>query len=165
MPTEQEQAQFFKALQQQLPGLKSQAQFNTFQAAFEAFRGVMNAIFEGKPDVEKAAKGALTSAFEAAHKVTDLTEKLADSPEAATSKAAEEFKQPPAEFDEYDRQRTLMSELAQIKTHDDLRAWWSDNRDRIDRVKSPSLRNPLLDLVREKKVAFEQAEKTESATT
>ena len=157
MPEQYDKELFFKALQQQLPGLKSQAQFNAFQAAFEAFRSVMNSIFEQKPEVEKVALDALTQAFDAARKITDLTEKLQEVPEAATSKVAEEYKNPPAEFGEYDLQRLLLSELEQIQSGGDLSTWWNANRARIDRVKSPSLRNPLLDLVREKKLLFEQA--------
>jgi hypothetical protein len=158
MPESVDQEKFFKALQQQLPGLKSQAQFTAFNAAFEAFRGVMNGIFEDKPELEKAARDALESAFKAAKQVTELTARLTEDPEAATSKAAEEFKQPPAEFGEYDEQRKLMSELAGIQTHRDLMDWYKTNKPRLDRVKSPSLRNPLIDAIRERKVAHEKAE-------
>jgi len=159
MPSAQEQELFFKALQQQLPALKSQAQFTAFQAAFEAFRGVMNAIFEGSPLAEKEALDALGKAFDVAKKATELTNKLSEVPEAATSKESEEFKQPPAEFGEYDEQRKLMTELAHIETLKNLTDWYHTNRARIDRVRSPSLRNPLLDAIRERKVVFEQNEK------
>lgn len=147
---------FFKALQQQLPELKSQAQFTAFQAGFEAFRAVMNAIFANNPLHEKEALDALGKAFDIAKKVTELTGRLADDPEAATSKTAEEFKQPPAEFGEYDEQRKLMTELAHIENLTDLTDWYKTNRARIDKVRSPSLRNPLLDAVRERKVVFEK---------
>lgn len=150
---------FFKALQQQLPSLKSQAQFTAFQAAFESFRGVMNAIFEANPVTEKECIDALNKAFDVAKKVTEVTHKLADVPEAATSKAAEEFKQPPAEFSEYDEARALMTELAHVETLSALTQWWTTNRARIDRVRSPSVRNPLLDAVRERKTVFENNEK------
>ncbi len=149
---------FFKALQQQLPGLKSQAQFTAFNAAFEAFRGVLNAIFERQPLAEKESLEALGKAFDVAKKATDLTHKLADDPEAATSKQAEEFKQPPAEFGEYDDQRKLMTELAHIENLKDLSDWYKTNRPRIDRIKSPSLRNPLIDAIRERKVVYEARE-------
>ena len=153
------QQEYFKALQQQLPGLKSQAQLTAFNASFEAFRGVMNGIFEGKPDLEKAARGALESGFEAARKVTEMTERLAENPEAATSKAAEEFKQPPAEFGEYDEQRKILSELAGIKNLRDLTDWYKTNKPRMDRVRSPSLRDVMIDAIRGKKIAYEAEEK------
>jgi hypothetical protein len=159
MPEQYDKNQFFQALQQQLPALKSQAQFNTFQAAFEAFRGVMNAIFEDLSPNEEASKKALDMAFEAARTATRLTHQLTEVPEASTSKLAEDFKQPPAEFGEYDEQRKLLSEVEHINGLKNLTDWWTTNRVRIDRVKSASLRNPLLDAIREKKVVFEKAER------
>lgn len=147
---------FFKALQQQFPALKSQAQFNAFQASFEAFRGVLNAIFASNQLAEKESLDALGKAFDVAKQATKLTNQLEEVPEAATSKAAEEFKTPPAEFGEYDEQRKLMTELAHIENLKDLMDWWKTNRVRIDRVRSPSLRNPLLDAVRERKVVYEK---------
>ena len=153
---EYDKDKFFQALKQQLPALKSQAQFNTFQAAFEAFRAVMNAIFSDLPPVEKVARETLDQAFDAARMATRLTHQLTDVPEAATGKLADEFKQPPAEFSEYDEQRQLLSELAQLPTLQALTVWWNSVRARIDRVKSPMLRNPLIDACREKKASFEQ---------
>jgi len=155
-PTPEQQAQFFQALKQQLPSLKSQAQFTAFQAAFEAFRTVMNAIFSGNKLTEKEGLDALGKAFDVSHKMTEMTNKLEEIPEAATSKAAEEFKQPPAEFGEYDEQRKLMTELAHIENLKDLTDWYRTNRVRIDRVRSSSLRNPLLDAIRERKIVFGQ---------
>jgi hypothetical protein len=155
-PTQYDKDQFFQALKLQLPSLKSQAQFNTFQAAFEAFRAVMNAIFADLPPVEKAGREALEQAFEAARMATRLTHQLTEVPEAATSKLADEFKQPPAEFSEYDEQRRLLSELEQLKTLQELTVWWNTVRTRIDRVKSPMLRNPLIDACREKRSLFQQ---------
>ena len=155
MPTEYDKELFFKALQQQLPSVKSQAQFNTFQAAFEAFRAVMNSIFESQPPVEKVARETLDQAFEAARMATRLTHQLTDVPEAATGKLAEDFKTSPAEFAEYDVHRALLSELAQLPGLRELTDWYYANRARIDCVKSSTLRNPLLDNIRERKLAFE----------
>lgn len=163
MPAEYDKELFFKALQQQLPALKSQAQFTAFQASFEAFRGVMNAIFGGNALAEKEALDALGKSFDVAKKVTEVTNKLEEIPEAATSKAAEEFKQPPAEFGEYDEQRKLMTELAHIENARDLADWYKTNRARIDRVRSPSLRNPLLDAIRERKVVYDKKDEAPSS--
>jgi hypothetical protein len=137
--------------------LKSQAQFHAFQAAFEAFRGVMNSIFAESVLSEKESLDALGKAFDVAKQATRITKQLEDVPEAASSKAAEEFKQPPAEFGEYDVQRALFTELVMISSLDQLNEWYRVNRNRIDTVRSPSLRNPLLDAIREKKVTFEGA--------
>lgn len=158
-PSAEQQAQFFAALKQQLPALKSQAQFHAFQAAFEAFRGVMNAIFRESIIAEKESLDALGKAFDVAKQATKITNQLADVPEAASSKQAEEFKNPPAEFQEYDVQRALFTELVLISSADELTTWYQANRNRIDLVRSATLRNPLLDAIREKKLAFEQATK------
>jgi hypothetical protein len=154
-PTPEQQAQFFQALKQQLPALKSQAQFIAFQAAFEAFRGVLNGIFTESIIAEKEALEALGKAFDVAKEATKITNRLADVPEAAVSKQADDFKQPPAEFEEYDVQRTLLTELAHVASVEELTRWYTGNRARIDRVRTASLRNPLLDAIRERKVTFE----------
>jgi hypothetical protein len=160
MPEQYDKELFFKGLQQQFPALKSQAQFNAFQASFEAFRGVLNAIFSSSPLAEQEALEALGKAFDVAKQATKITNQLEEVPEAATSRAAEEFKQPPAEFGEYDEQRKLMTELAHIENLKDLTDWYKTNRARIDRVRSPSLRNLLLDAIRERKVVFGKQEES-----
>lgn len=153
--TEAEQDQgFLRVIQQSIPAMKSQAQFNAFMAAFEALRGTMNAIFAKDEKAEKEFLEALSKGIDAARKMTDITDRLHEVPEASENKLADEFKKPPRQFGEYDLQRTLMSELAQINRLEDLQRWWTENRKRIDDVVSPSLRNPLIDAVRDKKKAL-----------
>ena len=152
-PTETDPA-MLRVIQQSLPGLKSQAQFNTFMVAFDALKGMMNAIFEGNKTSEDEYRKAFDQSLDAAKKVTDITEKLSDVPEAAGSKLADEFRNPPRQFGEYDVQKALLLELSQISALDDLTRWWAENRQRIDQVVSPSLRNPLIDAVRVKKAAL-----------
>lgn len=154
-PLEVESDQGFLALlQKSMPGMRSQAQFNAFMTGFEALRGVMDGIFSGHPEAIQKYREALLKSLDAAQQVTDLTEKLTDVPEAATSKLAEDFKKPPYQFSEYDTQRALMSELEGLTTLDALTRWWTSNRQRIDEVRSPMLRNPLIDAVRAKKEAL-----------
>jgi hypothetical protein len=143
---------FVKALQLSMPGLRTQAQFNAFSAAFDALRTAANGIFER--DVTKALQGreALLKALDTLDTVTDVSEKLREVPEAATSAAAEEFKRPPSEFGEYDLQKQLFTELSILATTEDLVIWYTENRGRIDKVRSQTLRNGLLDAIREKKV-------------
>jgi len=147
---------FMRALQASMPGLRSQAQFNAFMAAFEALRGTMQAIFSRNTTAETEFRGALGKSLEAARQVTDITERLSDVPDAAESKLADEFKNPPRQFGEYDLQRALLGELTAIGALDDLSVWWVSNRQRIDQVVSLSLRNPLIDAVREKKQQLSQ---------
>ncbi len=142
---------FLLAMQKSIPAMRSQAQFTAFMAAFDALRGAMNAIFGGQAGAEKEYLEGLAKAIDVARKVTDVTDRLRDVPEAAESKLADEFKQPPREFGEYDLQRALLTELAGIDHLEGLQRWWVGNRQRIDKVVSPSLRNPLIDAIRETK--------------
>jgi hypothetical protein len=142
---------FFNVIKQQMPALKSQAQFNAFMASFEALRGLMNAIFAQNAEGENQMREALETSFDAARKITEVTVKLEEVPEAATSKDAEEFKKPPTQFGEYDIQRQLLSELGTLHTSDGLMDWYWKKRKQIDEVVSPTLRNPLLDAIRARK--------------
>ena len=148
---------FLRVIQKSIPAMKSQAQFNAFMASFEALRGVMNAIFARDEKTERELLDALAKSIDAARKMTDITERLREVPEAAESKLADEFKNPPRQFGEYDLQRGLLSELAQVDSLEALQRWWAENRRRIDDVVSPSLRNPLIDAVRAKKEALNQS--------
>ncbi len=143
-----------EAMRQSMPGLKSQAQFNAFMAAFDALRMLMNSLFEGRHSDMLEAKKALESAIDVAARVTEVTDKLHDVPEAATGKAADEFKQAPAQFHEYDVQKELLLELAGIHTAESLTTWYGETKERRDRIVSQSLRNTLMDAIREKKLSF-----------
>jgi hypothetical protein len=139
------------AIQQQVPGIKTQAQFNAFMAGFDALRLVMDAIFQGNAAREIDGHKALVAAFDVARKSTMISEKLADTPEAAVSKAAAEFKDPPRQFVEQSLQRDLLAEVDKFKSVEDLTRWYADNRARLDQVVSQSLRNELFDTIRRKK--------------
>ncbi len=156
-PLEPDMGLFLKALQGQLPGIKSQAQYTAFNAGFEAFRAIVNGITTGNAELEVKGKEALAQAFEVLRTATSVTKKLEDVPEAATSAAAEDFKRPPAEFMEYDVQRALLSELERLGSEDQLNHWYNDNRRRVESIKTSGLRNALFDAIRAKKVALRQA--------
>lgn len=151
LPDEQVMMQ---AIRQAMPGVQTQAQFNVVLAAFDAVKVTLNAIFLG--DKARAEKGreAIQQAIETAEKVTDLSSKLGHVPEAATSKAAEEFKNPPAQFTEYDTYKGLIGELEVLASGSELSQWYTTNRARIDRVISQSLRNQLFDSIRQKQTTL-----------
>lgn len=148
-------AQTFK---KRMPGMKTQAQFNTFRAAFDAFEAVVNNIFNGNSEKEAESRQLLDQAFTACKQATDISRKLADVPEAATSKAAEEFKKPPAEFAEYDIQQSLLGELGAVQDLDQLKQWYETSKPRRDAVKSQTLRNVLMDAIRSRKMALSPTE-------
>jgi hypothetical protein len=151
MPADQ---MMVEALRQQMPGIQTQAQFNLFMASFDALRLFMNSTFLHQDEAAAKAKEALLKALDGAAQVTLLSEKLGHVPEAAESKAAEDFKNPPLQFQEYDVQKALLTELIMITTPEQLGQWYSANRATIDKVVSPHFRNPLLDAIRAKKASF-----------
>jgi hypothetical protein len=131
-----------------MPALKTQGQFTTFRAAFDAFEAVVNSIFTGDAVKEAEFRKVLETAFTACKQATELTRKLEAVPEAAVSKAAEEFKKPPAEFEEYNVQRGLLEEMSAINDYDLLQTWYLETKTRRDAVKSQTLRNVLIDAIR-----------------
>jgi hypothetical protein len=147
------------ALRQQMPGIQSQAQFNVVLAAFDALKITLNAIFLGNKEAAAKGRDSVLQALETAEKVTELTVKLSQVPEAATSKAAEEFKAAPKEFGEYDAMKSLLLELDTMDSVVRLTQWYTVNRARIDQVVSQSYRNELLDSIRAKKNALTAADK------
>ena len=142
---------FAEALKTQLPGLKTKAQMTAFMASFEAYRAMVNAILEGNHEHEAKAQEALITSFEVIRKATEISNMLRDVPEAAASIESDDFRAEPTQWGEYDKQRKLLSELEGLKTSDDLADWYKTNRKRIDEVMTATLRNPLLDAIREKR--------------
>ena len=145
------------AMKSTMPGLRTQAQFNAFMASFDALRLLMNYVFEGNTEKVLESKRALEMAIDAASQVTRISDQLRDVPEAATSEAAEEFKNPPAEFQEYDVQKQLMAELESISGHAQLVQWYETTVKGLEsKIKSQTLRNSLFDAIRQKKNLLQQ---------
>jgi hypothetical protein len=140
-----------EAMRQQIPGLKTQAQFGAAMESFKALTEMLGSIFDRDPLRVEAAMKALMLSLEVAGKVTDLGEMLKDVPEAATSSAADAFKNAPAEFSERDTQEKLLKELALLKNGADLNTWYDMTKRDRDSVKSQDLRNVLLDAIRARK--------------
>lgn len=138
------------------PGLKSEGQYVALDASFEAFRTMVNGIMAQDKSAEAKGKEALDKALETLRMATHLTVQLGETPEAATSPLAEQFKKPPSAFTEQVEQKALLAELNEIQSLPSLGAWWAANRVRIDGVRSPGLRNPLIDAIRDKKHKLEQ---------
>lgn len=147
-------AQTFK---KRMPGMKTQAQFTAFRATFEAFEAVCNSIFNVNAEKEAESRKILDQAFLACKQATDISIKLEAVPEAATSKAAEEFKKAPDEFQEFDVQQALLGELGRVVSLDDLKVWYAETKVRRDSVKSQSLRDILIDAIRNRKMALTPA--------
>ena len=151
LPTEHEMAQ---AIMKSIPGCKTEALFNAYSASFDAFRFLVNAIFEENAANIKQGRETLEKALDVAQKVTSLGNRLRENPEAGGAHGAQ-FIDPPSQFTEYDRQKRLLLELGQISSVEALSVWYRSNREEIDKVVSPSLRNFLLDSIREAKRKLE----------
>lgn len=143
---------FADFIKSQMPGVQTQAQFDTLMMCFEAFQAVVETTCKNDRTGMGEARKALDKSFEALHSASLISERLKDVPEAATSAASEAFKREPAEFQEHDVYDRLMADLGQVQTKADLNDWYAANRGDLDKVKSPSLRNPLFDAIRQKQV-------------
>jgi hypothetical protein len=138
-------------LRKQMPGIKSQAQYDAVLGALDAVRLVVNAILERDRFKEAEGRKALELAFHAVDKTTDATIKLEDSPEAASSPASAVFKAPPAQYHESGILDRLMGELSGLETQDDLTVWYAATKSDRDSIVTQSLRNTLMDAIRAKK--------------
>jgi hypothetical protein len=143
-------------LRQQLPNLRTQAQFNIFNAGFDALRVALDSAFGGDTAKFEKAKQALLQVFDLAHQSKVMADKLQDLPEAATSKEAEEHKGPPKQFHEYDIQAKLLFELAHLRSTGELTKWYEDSKADLEKVVSQTLRNTLFDEIRKKKAQLIQ---------
>jgi hypothetical protein len=149
--TEQLVAEAFKS---QMPGIKSQAQYDAAVGALEATRLVINSLLNVDRRGELDAQRALELAFDAVRKATELTRKLEEAPEAATSDAAKQFKDAPAQYQEVEIHSQLTLELQLIRSVGALNDWYASTRDRRDKIVTQSMRNELLDAIRAKRNAL-----------
>jgi hypothetical protein len=144
-----------EAMRQQMPSCKTQMQFNSFMASFDAFRLLMDSVFSMDPQREVECRDVFEKALGAARSVTEIGQKLDEIPVESRSKAASSFTQPPNEFHEYDVQKRLLIELQAIDTWDKLTEWYAATKELQDRVMSQPLRNGLFDQIRAKRNALQ----------
>lgn len=151
MPVEVPPDAMAEVLRQSIPSMKSQAQFNAFAIAFDSFRLVLEAIFSGNASGEVEALLTLEKALEAAKTATDITNQYEEIPEENRGKASTEFTTAPYAFGEYDTQKKLLGELTTITTSAELNDWYLNTKGDRDKVVTQSLRNILMDSIRQKK--------------
>jgi hypothetical protein len=143
-----------EALKSQMPGIQSQAQYDAAVGVLEGVRLVINALLEVDRTRELESRKALELSFDAVRKATELTLKLKDSPEAASSAAAQQFKEEPAQFKEAEIQVQLLDELSRLNSVEALNNWYLANKVRREKLVTQSVRNELLDKVRAKRNAL-----------
>lgn len=135
-------------LLRKIPGLNSQAQYDAAHAAMEVVCLELGLIL-GRVNDHKS-RNDLVTALDLVEKATDLYLKLSEVPEAATSPAAEAYKQPPAQLTEEGVVDSLLSSLLEFQDKASLMAWYQspEVKSAIAGVVSQSLRNRLLDTIR-----------------
>lgn len=139
---------FIKALQEQMPNLKTQAHFDLTQSAFQALQICLNAYFGGDHVSAKQSRDGLNKLLDLAAQVKDIDDKLKEEPAATSNK---NFKQAPKEYSERDKVDAFLSDLDEIESSNRLNQWYSANREGIDEIVSQDLRNKLFDKIRQKK--------------
>lgn len=142
---------FLEAIKASVPNLKTQAQFNSFMAAFDALRMTLNCTFGGDGAGAEKGKDALLQALDVAEKITSICDRLREVPDASTSPEAAQFTAPPKEFHEHDVQKRLLLELERVRDYDEMCDWYERSKPRRDAVVSPLLRNVLMDAIRDKR--------------
>jgi hypothetical protein len=80
-------------------------------------------------------------------------------PETDRSSSSSLFTQPPVNFQEYDVQKKLLVEIERITTIEELNMWYVKTKSERDRVISQTLRNILMDSIRERKNYLENKRK------
>jgi hypothetical protein len=136
------------ALIKTLRGVKSQAQYDAIAAVLKATLSVVEGTLSG--EATNRSLRAMDLSFDALEKATELTLKLEDVPEAATSKAAEAFKTPPAQFTEGGVVETLKQELSTLTTATAVQEWYQRQatKDALATIVTPALRNEIMDPIR-----------------
>jgi hypothetical protein len=143
-----------QAMRQSMPELKTQVQFTSFMAGFDAFRLVCNSIFSGDTALETKALEAFDKSLEAMRVATKLSNQFQEIPAEDRSPSAAQFVEAPLQYGEYDTQKKLLSELDRLTSTEELNAWYLGTRDEREKVVSQSLRNILFDQIRNKRDAL-----------
>ncbi len=137
-----------------LPHLKTQMQYEVFTMAFEALMKTLDNFFAGTLETGDQARDVLTKALDAARKVAEIQERVAEIPQEQRSVAAASFVEPPKAFTEVEDQRRLLAELDALTSREPPTKWYIEQRARIDRVVTPTHRNELFDAIRNKQQAL-----------
>lgn len=136
------------ALIKAVRGVKSQAQYDAVAAVLRSTVATIEETLTGAST--NRSLRAMDLSFDALEKATDLTLKLEDVPEAATSKFAEAFKTPPAQFTERGVVDALKQELSTLTTASTVQEWYQRQatKDALATIVTPTLRNEIMDPIR-----------------
>lgn len=136
------------SIRQQLPNLKTQAQFDLVISTFEAITLYLNACYGKDTASAVRLREGINKALDLAPKLGEATEKLSDNPEATTNT---DFVEPPKQYTEASSQERLLEELESIDSEASLQEWYAENKSVMDGIVSQNLRNKLFDAIRDKR--------------
>jgi hypothetical protein len=142
---------FIRALQQQMPNLRTQAHFDLTQSAFQALQVCLNSYFGGDLASAKAAHEGLEKLLDLAAQVKEIDDKIQEEPNVTANEA---FKTAPAQYTEDAKVEGFLSDLQGIDDPLKLQQWYSAHKPSMDQVVSQNLRNKLFDAIRNKKKAL-----------
>jgi hypothetical protein len=142
-----------QSLKEKMPSLKTQAQFQAFSIAFEAMQLLMNAVFSGHKEDETRARVLFEYAIDTARKISDLTVRLKDHPEAVKDED-NPFVQPVQASSDKVAQESLLQELQGVTSVKELNLWYDATRARRNLISDAPLRNQLIDAIREKRITL-----------
>jgi len=140
---------FNAALQQQIPNLKTKAQFDLTTTIFMAIQQYLNAAFGNDQENAAAMRKGLDQALDLAAQMGTVAETLKDIPEATTNKA---FVDPPVNQEV--AQKQLLSEVVKLETKELFNQWYRANKITLDGITDPELRNELYDTIRKHQRKF-----------
>jgi len=126
----------------------TQAQFDAYSLALDTLLEYLTASMRGyecRKDIQKGLLKLINSMDE----VNRVAVKMQELPKDQVKNRA--YVEPPREFEEPKVQQQLLDDLVGIGDYQTLSEWWANNRERIDKVQTPELRNPLMDAIRQKK--------------
>jgi len=154
---EQDQASMLQMLQGQIPSMKTQGHLKVFMGCFNALRLTLDGYFSGQPVGAEAARDGLNKLLDMAKQISGVTEQLREVPPEAQSEVAREFheevRSSPA-FDEGGLVRELLSSLDAVPLEGYLKQWYTHNREQIEQIKTPELRNKVFDAFRARALAL-----------
>ena len=140
-------------LQQRVPSLKTQAQFNLFAQTTEGLLSLLELGFAKKESEFKAALDVFVQLLNTAIPITIAGEQVAEVPEAATGPLAETLTAPPKELEVHADFKALLSDLDGIESQEQLQMWYNDTTQKRNSV-AGEMRDKLFDAIRKKKLSL-----------
>jgi len=136
-------------IRERVPNLQSQAQMDILEAVLEGVFHYHDCVYGNNLEQAERLRSMVDKSLDLPILASSIGSKLEEEPDAATSEAAQLFKNDA--FEEIQIQHNLLAELEELNSRSELVQWYAHNREDRDRVTSQSLRDELYDAIRNKK--------------